>query len=166
MESRSWRAHTGALLTLMALFTGIEIVFVGKIDAQETPVGFGVALVAAIVTAAALRLAGARYHIDPRWLHLMGKIARDVLRDTAIVSGVLLRRLLRGTLPDDAYDDVPLDAGGYDPESAARRALVVAAASAAPNTVALDIDRASGTMRVHRLVPASASPPRSLEWPL
>jgi multisubunit Na+/H+ antiporter MnhE subunit len=147
------------------VFTGIEIVFVGKIDPQETPVGFGVAGLAAAITVAALAAAGTQYRLRWSWLLAAPRVAWNVVRDSVIVT-VLLVRALTGREPDDAIVDVPFDPGGDDPESRARRALVVAAISTAPNSIVLGIDEATRTLRVHYLSRGAASQPRSTRWPV
>jgi multisubunit Na+/H+ antiporter MnhE subunit len=152
-------------LGLWALFGAIEVLLVGKLDPQETPVGLAVGALAAFATVRALRAGGVPYRPRLRWLALVPRIALGVARDTLRVFGLLLRRLAGGPPPADRIVEIPFAGGGDDPESNARRALAIAAVSCAPNSVVLDVSRERGTMRVHYLDP-SAPRPRSEEWPL
>jgi multisubunit Na+/H+ antiporter MnhE subunit len=159
------RPRLVAAVSLWIVFSAIEVLFVGKFDAQETPVGIVVALLAAVATVGVATIADLRYHIRWSWLRFVPVVALNVVRDTGVVLGVLLRRCTRGELPHDRIEEIPFDPGADDPESAARRALVVAAVSTSPNTIALEIDQRRRVMRVHHLTPPSR-PPRSAEWPL
>jgi multisubunit Na+/H+ antiporter MnhE subunit len=150
---------------LWALFTGIEILLVGKLDAQETPVGVLVGAFAAFVTVAVLRASGERYRFRLRWVRVLPVLAVEIPRDTVRIFAVLLRRLAGAPLPKDGIVELPFEAGGDDAESNARRALAIAVVSCAPNTIVLDVDRARGTLRLHSLC-GDAPTPTSPEWPL
>ncbi len=152
-------------IVLWAVFTAVEVLLVGKFDVEETPVGAVVGALAAFGTLAALGASGERYRFRVAWLGLVPKLAVNVVRDTLVVFGVLLRRLAGGPLPQDRIVDVPFEPGGEDPESNARRALAIEAVSFAPNSIALAIEGAHKTMRVHYLVPPKRKP-SSAEWPV
>ena len=152
-------------LRLWVLFTAIEVLLVGKLDPQETPVGAVVGALAAWGTISVLRASGEAYRLRWRWLAIVPRLVAGVVRDTLRVFGLLLRRLAGGPLPDDRTVEIPFDCGGDDPESNARRALAVAAVSCAPNSIVLDLHRARGTLRVHYL-DGNVPKPRSAEWPL
>lgn len=152
-------------LRLWVLFGALELLLVGKLDPQETPVGIAVGALAALATVRVLDARGERYRPRAGWLALLPRIVFAVARDTLRVFGLLLRRLAGGPLPEDRIVELPFEAGGDDPESKAHRALAVAAVSSAPNSVALGVVRERGVIRVHYL-DAAAPRPRSAEWPL
>ena len=158
-KARDGLAGAVSVGVALALF---EIVLVGKVDAQETPVGIGVAVLAAVVVVSALAAGNVRYALRFSWLWPAVLVARNIVRDTFVVYGVLLRHLA-GAPVRDAYENVPFDQGGEDPVSAARRALVVAGVSTSPNEIVLAEERK--TLRVHALA-ISKSPRHSLQWPL
>ena len=63
--------------------------------------------------------------------------------------------------------EVPFAPGGADPRSAARRALVLAGVTVAPNTLAIRIDSRRSLLQVHRLVPQPHPPGGGdREWPI
>jgi multisubunit Na+/H+ antiporter MnhE subunit len=145
-----WRGRAPAVLALFAGCAAIEMMLVGKLDPQETPVGLVLAAVAALGTVGALVAAGDRYAVPIAALASLPKLALTVLRDAFAVTGVLLRAL-GGKPPDDGFEEIPFDPGGDDARSAAARALTVAATSAGPNSIVVDVDRERAVLVIHRL---------------
>ncbi|HEY0395043.1 MAG TPA: hypothetical protein VGD01_11170 [Candidatus Elarobacter sp.] len=150
MRRANGRGRAPAALVLWIAFAAVEALLVGKIDPQETPVGIAIAGLAALCTTGALVAAGDRYAVPLGAFARLPSVAAAVVRDTFVVTGVLLRAL-GGRPPDDRLERVHFDAGGDDARSAARRALVVAGTSASPNSVVADVDLERGAMIVHRL---------------
>jgi multisubunit Na+/H+ antiporter MnhE subunit len=145
-----WKGSTPTILALAAGCVALEAVLVGKIDEQETPVGAVLAAVAALAAVRALIASGRRYEPRAQALLALPRLAIAVVRDAIIVTGVVVRAL-RGKTPDDRFEEMPLDAGGQDRRTGVARALAVAAASAGPNSVVVDVDPARNVMVVHRL---------------
>jgi len=87
-------------------------------------------------------------------VRLPGRAAADCLR----VLRALARALATGRALAGAWVEVPFDAGGDDPASAARRALVLGAGSLPPNTLMVAIEPEAGRLLAHRLVPAAGLP--------
>jgi multisubunit Na+/H+ antiporter MnhE subunit len=135
-------AVTAAWITLAA----IEVLLVGKIDPQETPVGIAVAALAACATAGVLAVADKHYTVPLAAIAQLPRVAAEVVRDTFVVTGALVR-VLRGAAPNDALEEVPFASAA----DAALGALTIAGASAAPNSIVVDVDPARRTMLVHRL---------------
>jgi len=150
MRRATWADRALAVAVLWIAFSAIEALLAGKIDPQETPVGIAIAALAAFVTVGSLASAGARYTVPPAQIAHLPALAWNVVRDTVVVTGALLRAL-GGKPPDDRLQRSPFDPGGDDPVSAARRALIVAGTSAAPNSVVVDADAEHGVLIVHRL---------------
>ncbi len=103
-------------------------------------------------------------HMRPGWwLLLLRRLPGKVLGDTARVGGALLsgRRL------DGVLRWVPFDAGGDDPISGSRRALVKAGASLAPNSYVVIIDPENRRMLTHQFVPTNGPPgDGDTQWPV
>jgi multisubunit Na+/H+ antiporter MnhE subunit len=117
----------------------------------------GVIASAVAATGAELVRATGLIGFRPRaaWFLRAPRVAWRSVIDTGIVMRALIahvtgRREMRG-----AFRIIPVEPGGDDPSSAARRALLTAAISATPNTYVVGIDRDRGMMIVHQLVPAS-----------
>ncbi|HEY0383546.1 MAG TPA: hypothetical protein VGC72_15255 [Candidatus Elarobacter sp.] len=145
-----WKGRAPAVLGLWIGCTAIEMMLIGKIDPQETPVGIALAGVAAVGTVAALVAAGERYAPPLSALAALPKLALTVVRDAFAVTGVLVRAL-RGSAPDDGLDEIAFDPGGDDARSAAARALAVASASAGPNSIVVNVDCERRVLVIHRL---------------
>jgi len=143
-----WAGWWAAFFLLWLLLTTLtlEEVFVGGIAAA-------IAASAAEAVRANDRL---RFRPRARWLLRSAPLPWRVIRETWLVSIVLWRRLVRGAEPASAFRALPFAAGGDDARASARRALVEAALSAAPNTVVIGIDRDEDLILLHQLVP----PPR------
>ena len=163
MVGKAWRGIAGAALLWIGLAL-FEIALVGKLDPQETPVGFAIALLAVAAAVAALRAANLRYGARWRWAGFAALVARNVVRDSFIVFGVLVRRLGGAAIPD-GFQDIPFDPGGDEPAAAARRALATAGISTSPNEIVLAIDAERRSMRVHVLAPPGTRR-HSERWPL
>lgn len=141
--------------------------FAAKFTWEETLAGGVLAALAALAVTVTRRAGGLDFRPHMGWLRLTGRLPGRVLADCGIVALALWRALVLRRPVHGAFRTVPFDAGGDDPESAARRALVIAGASLAPNTYVVAIDAEKGEMLVHQLFP-SARPPGGgdREWPL
>lgn len=145
----------------------VYLLLAGTLDWQDLVIGALVAAVSAVATVAAWRVR--RLHFRPRlrWLAPLSRVPGQVLIDCGVVFAALGRRLFRGQTVEGVFRTIPFDPGGDDPESAARRALILAAGSLAPNTYVIDVDRERGFLLVHQLVPTREPPGKGdREWPL
>ncbi len=95
-----------------------------------------------------------RFRPKGSWFLRSWRVPKEMVRDTTTVFMALWRHLFLGDRVQGAWRALPYEAGGDDPRSAARRALVTAAISATPNTYVVGIDAKSNVMLVHQLVPA------------
>ncbi len=157
---RSWAGWWLGFIPLYLLLTG-------SLNWQEIAAALvvsGLAALAATVTCRAGHL-----HFQPRfrWLRHFRHLPARVLADCALVAAALARSLLRRQKIEGVFRSIPFDPGGEDSESAARRALVIAAACLAPNSYIVAVDLEGKQLLVHQLVP-SAQPPGGgdREWPI
>ncbi len=148
-------------------FMPLYLLLAGSLSGQEIAAAIvvsGLAALAATVTHRAGRL-----HFQPRlrWLYHFRHLPGRVLADCAVVAAALARTLFRRQKIEGVFRSIPFDPGGDDAESAARRALVVAAACLAPNSYIVAVDAEGKQLLVHQLVP-SAHPPGGgdREWPI
>jgi hypothetical protein len=133
------------------------LAFVDTVAAPEVALG----LVAAAVAATAADLVRTqdlvRFRLEPRWLHGLGQIPWQVLRDTWLLA-VALWHHLAGRPVHGVFRVVPFPSEADDARSAARRALVTGVVSVAPNTVVVGVEGSEGGMLIHQLVPEPGSP--------
>ncbi len=154
-------------LAWWAVLLGLYMLFAAKLSWEEAIVGAGIAGLGA--TGAFVTLKAGEVHFRPRlrWLTILGRLPGNVLADCGIVGAALWQKLVQRRPVEGVFRTVPFDAGGDDPESAARRALVTAGVSLSPNTYVLGIDRQRGLLLVHQLVPSGKPPGKGdKEWPI
>jgi multisubunit Na+/H+ antiporter MnhE subunit len=133
------------------------LAFVDTFAKEEVIAG----LVAAAIAATAADLVRSqdlvRFRMDPHWLRGLSQLPWQVLRDTWLLT-VALWRHCTGRPVRGVFRVVPFPTEADDARSAARRALVTAVCSVAPNTVVVGVEGAEGEMLVHQLVPEPGSP--------
>ena len=97
-------------------------------------------------------------------LHPLAALARD----SAVVGGALLRRVLWRRPLAGGFAEIRFDAGGVDPRDAARRAIVMTAISLAPNTFVVDVAEGRDRLIIHRLAGAAPGSAGTTdpEWPI
>lgn len=133
-------------------------------EASAGAVAAGIATTAAVAT---YRAGGLAFRPRLRWLRLLARIPWSIFVDCGVVAAALWRRLVHGEMVTGSFRTVPFDPGGEGSVSAARRALVTAGVSLAPNTYVVAIDRDRGLLFVHQLVPSPQPPGNGdREWPL
>jgi multisubunit Na+/H+ antiporter MnhE subunit len=142
----------GAWVAWWAAFFALWLLLV-TISWQEVGAGLVAAAIAATGAEAVRANDRLRFMPDPRWFARAIVLPPRILQDTWLLARVLARRTFRGEGPDSAFRAVPFEAGGDDARSSARRALVKAGLSAAPNTVVIGVDREENIMLVHELAP-------------
>ena len=97
-----------------------------------------------------------------RLVRLVGVIPRLLVESVRVSVSAVAREM-----PVGSFAVVPIDPGGDDGESSARRGLVIAGVSLAPNRLAVTLDRERGALLVHQLLPDSKSIGESdREWPI
>ena len=133
------------------------LAFVDTFAREEVIAG----LVAAAIAATAADLVRSqdlvRFRMDPHWLRGLSRLPWQVVRDTWLLT-VALWRHCTGRPVRGVFRVVPFPTEADDARSAARRALVTALCSVAPNTVVVGVEGAEGEMLVHQLIPEPGSP--------
>lgn len=152
---------TVAWLVLAAFYW----LLVGQVSVTEAVAGAIAVTVAVVFAALAEHCAEKRFDLHGPWGRLVAAPLRALVADTAVVTRVLLRAILRrpsgsvGAIYHQGFwvgDDADRDVG--------RRGLVTLAASLAPNGVVVRVQGQEDALLLHRLV---AAPPRAdMEWPL
>jgi multisubunit Na+/H+ antiporter MnhE subunit len=92
-----------------------------------------------------------------RWVRRAFVIPARVVADTWLLTVALVRHVSGSKRVRGAFVAVPFRHGEPgDPEDSARRALVVAGLSVAPNSVVVGVDDERDEVLVHQLVPDAA----------
>ncbi len=145
-----WVATTATGFLLWWLFSG-------ELDTAEIAVGATAALIGVIAFALVRSSRLAKFRPRPWWIVSSIGVVPDIVTGLWVLV-VALWRTLRGR-PSEAYlHETRFMAGGDDPESAARRALVVLVSTMTPSSIVIDVDRLRGTLLVHKLMKGSPLP--------
>jgi multisubunit Na+/H+ antiporter MnhE subunit len=133
------------------------LAFVDTLAWQEVAAGVVAAAIAATAAELVRSQGLVRFHLDPRWLRDLPRLPWQVVRDTWLLAAALWRHGT-GRPVTGGFRVVPFPSEADDDRSAARRALVTALCSVAPNTVVVGVEGAEGELLVHQLVPQPGSP--------
>ncbi len=146
-----------------AFLFALYCLLVGKLAPSEILTGGFVAGIAAIAAAAVREQSEIHYATKWSWLAHFARLPVKVLCDCFVVLAAVCRRpfLARGSGRSAEFEFNP---GNDHPESKARRALVTAGVSLAPNSFVIGIDRENHRLLVHELVPARDAPDKN--WPI
>ncbi len=132
---------------------GLWMLFVSVTKPREMVAGLVAALIAAVADATIKSTEYAKFKPRVEWLPLIFWEAWYALHGTWAVLWALLRRIA-GKKTGDRFVSVPMNAGGDDAESWARRALMIAYLTMAPDSIVLGIDLDRQCMLVHQFPPA------------
>lgn len=142
----------------VAWFAALNVLWLALISAfvqSETILGLGASALAATAAVAVSEQHLVRFAFRPRWLLRLARIPWQSLRESAWVFGALWRTL-RGHPVHGRFRIVRVSLPGDPAESDAKRALLIAGESFAPNSYVLGIDRDTGEMLIHELIPGTS----------
>jgi len=141
-----------AWLIWWALLMALWIIADDSVATDELLAGAGAAALAALLAEGVGHQAATRPWLRRAWLGAALRLPVDVARDSGVVFIALWHRLVHGEAPSSAFLELPARFGPQTNEGAARRALLVAGRSLAPNRLALGLDGQRNVMVVHQLV--------------
>ncbi len=144
------------------------LLLAGEVNASEVTAAGLTAVLSAWLLGLIRSRSGHRF--SPKWvwvLHVVERVWLRSLKDCVILLVPLWRLAVRQEPIRGEILDVPFDPGDSGPRAAARRAMVLAGVTVAPNTLAIEIDRKRQSLRIHRLVPQPDPPGGGdREWPI
>jgi multisubunit Na+/H+ antiporter MnhE subunit len=132
------------------------LLFVGQTSANELLAGAGAAFLGAVADALLKAESFAKFKPKFKWLLLITWEVWYVLSGTGAIMLALLKRII-GKESEAQFKAVRFEAGGDDPESWARLALVTMLVTISPNSIVVGIDTECGLMLSH-LLPAGGTP--------
>jgi hypothetical protein len=142
-----------------AALMSLWLLLVDTVAMAELLAGAGAAALGATLVEVVEHQAGVRFGVRVDWLAEVAGLPREILRDTLLVLRAGLIRALGGPRPASSLRVIPVDPGGGSSEDVARRALITAGRSLAPNSIVLGIDASEGLLLVHHLVPPRPAQP-------
>lgn len=143
------------------VLTAFWLLFTWSLAPAELIFGVVSAAAAAAASHVVWREHLAPFSARPRWLAQVAGLARLVVVETGTIFKVLFRQVVLGEPAPSLVRAVRFDVGGDDPASGTRRALAIAFTTAAPNSIVIGVDRATGLMLFHQLE-ATDLPPMTL----
>jgi multisubunit Na+/H+ antiporter MnhE subunit len=123
-----------------------------SIALAELLVGAGVAALGALFAEIAQFQAGIHLRVSLEMLSGAVRLPVDIARDLAVVMSALWQKVVIGKDPASGFAGVSVRRTDNSSEGVTWRALIIAGASIAPNTIALGIDEDRDVMIVHHLV--------------
>jgi multisubunit Na+/H+ antiporter MnhE subunit len=138
----------GTWLALLLLW----MLYVDLLDVHELAVGAVAAAIGATAVDVVRRQRMLRVRLKLRWLGRAWRLPVRMIEDFGSLVRVLWDRLVRGRHVRGSFRRVPVDGRGNDGRSVARRALLIAAGSFAPNVYVIDLRPGASSALVHRLV--------------
>jgi multisubunit Na+/H+ antiporter MnhE subunit len=145
--------RAGSWLVWWVLMMSFWVMIDDSINTDELWAGAGAAALAALLAELVTYQAGTRFRMRIKWVIPALRLPGEIARDTVTVYAALWRRLVHGHEPASAFLELPVRFGDDSPQGVTRRTLLIGGTSVAPNTFALGIDKDTGVMVVHRLVP-------------
>jgi multisubunit Na+/H+ antiporter MnhE subunit len=144
--------RAGAWLAWWVLLMSFWVMLDDSVALDELLAGAGAAVLAAFLAELVTYQAAARVRIRASWLARVITLPGQVAQDTVIVFAALWRRLAHGEEPPSGFRLRPVRYGDDTAAGRTRRALLIGAASLAPNSIAAGLDKNSGAMVIHQLV--------------
>jgi multisubunit Na+/H+ antiporter MnhE subunit len=151
-EPASLARRAGAWLAWWVLLMSFWVALDDSVATDELLAGAGAAALAAFLAELVTYQAAARMRVRAGWLARVLGLPGRVAGDTVIVFAALWRRLAHGEEPPSGFRRRPVGYGDDTAEGRVRRTLLIGAASLAPNSIAVGLDREAGTMVIHQLV--------------
>lgn len=154
MAASSKAAKTGGLVLLeYGYLVLLWMLFVSMAKRGELYAGLAIALIGTAADWVVKAQDFAKFRPNFSQLALVTWEPWYALTGTAAILKALWQKLA-GKPSEAQFKAVPMDAGGDDAESAARRALIVAYTTISPNTIVIGIDRDKKKMLLHEISPA------------
>ncbi|MFB3917111.1 MAG: hypothetical protein ACE14M_10305 [Terriglobales bacterium] len=136
-----------------AIFLGLWFLYTNTPKLPELLAGAGAAALAATGSAIVQGQHFARFAPKPKWLALFLTEPWYVITGSKAIVWAMFKKLA-GKGSEAQLKAVAFQAGGEDPESAARRALAIALTTIPPNFVVIGIDKQQNTMLIHQVAPS------------
>jgi hypothetical protein len=146
------RSRIAGWLAWFAVLNVLWLVFISAFVAAEALLGVVASAVAATAAEAVREQGLAGFRLRVRWLWHARTLPWRACRDSALVLTVLARHVAGRTPARGRFRVTPVDLPDEPREQAAKRALMTAGRSFAPNAYVITIDTRERAMLTHELV--------------
>jgi hypothetical protein len=151
--TRSSSTRIGAWLAWFLVLNALWLVFISAWVVAEAVLGVFASAVAATAAEAVREQGVAGFRPRVRWLWKARVLPWRSVRESGLVLMILARHLTRRAPARGRFRVVPVALPDDPREQAAKRALMTAGESFAPNAYVVTIDNLAGLMLVHELIP-------------
>jgi hypothetical protein len=146
------RGRIGAWLAWFVVLNALWLVFIAAWVLDEEVLGLVASAIAATAAEAVREQGLAGFRLRPRWLWHARVLPWRAVRESALVLAFLARHVTRRAPVRGVFRVAPVALPEDKREQAAKRALITAGESFAPNGYVLTIDTREGLMLVHELI--------------
>jgi multisubunit Na+/H+ antiporter MnhE subunit len=146
------RARIVGWLAWFVALNALWLVLIAAWVPAEEVLGLVAAAIAATAAEAVREQGLGGFRPRARWLLRLRVLPWRTLRESVVVLRILARHVLRKAPAQGRFRVVPVTLPADRNEQAAKRALLTAAESFAPNAYVLTIDTQEGVMLTHELV--------------
>ncbi len=147
-------------------FSAFYLWLISKTQVEHLVAATLIGLATMLTLLALVSGAGLHFEFKLQWVViLLRRLPAKTLRDAGLLTVKLVRSIAGHRDPNGSLKQIPFAAGGEDPQSRARRALVLTGISVPPNTFAICVQPDRHSVLAHELIPRSGSPTEE-EWPL
>jgi hypothetical protein len=147
-----WRERVAGWLAWFAVLNVLWLVFISAWVPEEAILGLFAAAVAATAAEAVREQGLAGFRLRVRWLWRVRVLPWRAVRESGLVLRALLWHVSGRAAVRGRFRVVPVALPEDPHEQAAKRALMTAGESFAPNSYVLTIDNREGLMLTHELV--------------
>jgi hypothetical protein len=140
-------------LAWFAVLNVLWLIFISALVLEESILGLFAAAVGATAAEAVREQGLAGFRLRRRWLWRARVLPWRAVRESGLVLAALARHLTGRAPVRGRFRVVPVALPDDPHEQAAKRALLTAGESFAPNSYVLTIDNRAGLMLTHELVP-------------
>jgi hypothetical protein len=150
-ETRERRGRVAGWLAWFAVLNLLWLVFISAWVLEEEILGLFAAALAATAAEAVREQGLAGFRLRMRWLWRARVLPWRVVRESRVVLTALARQATNRTAVRGRFRVVPVALPDDPHEQAAKRALLTAGESFAPNAYVITIDNREGLMLTHEL---------------
>ena len=151
-KSKGWhRVTVQSTMISAALMFAFWVLLVGGVHRDEMIVGCVGVIAASAMLWLVARVDDVRFLFTSRDVLTGVLVPWHIVKDVSLVIGLLLRDMFLGVPPRSVFGVCEFKTSKSNPQDSARRVLVTAYSSAAPNTIILGVDYTQSRILFHQL---------------
>lgn len=151
-KSKGWHRVTAqSIMVSAALMFAFWVLLVGSVHRDDVIVGCVGVIAATAMLWLIARVNNLQFRFTLRDVMSGGRVPWNIVKDVSLVIGILLRDVFLRVPPRSVFSVCGFRTSKRNPQDIARRVLVTAYSSAAPNTIVLGVDYTESRILFHQL---------------